>query len=186
MAARRQRRNRARAERRRRARVHLMGAGRVIEAQRQVQRGSSAPQKKANGRHRFAKSVRRTKQKRRRRPSSKPAHMAGAAPQLRKSGRLRRLPLRSPSTRNREKPVSVPLVDNPAVLRRRPSLGLQWAAVPQTVPPRWDELRTMEFYSKLKYKSRGRYTWPWWILVHPEIMPPLRLWWIGNCLVPRM
>ena len=67
MAARKQRRNRARAERRRRARVHLMAAGKVIEAQRKVQRGSSTPQKKANGRRRFAKSVRRTKQKRRRR-----------------------------------------------------------------------------------------------------------------------
>ena len=67
MAARKQRRNRARAERRRRARVHLMAAGQVIEAQRKIQRGSSTPQKKANGRHRFAKSVRRTKQKRRRR-----------------------------------------------------------------------------------------------------------------------
>ena len=44
-----------------------MAAGKVIEAQRKVQRGSSTPHKKANGRHRFAKSVRRTKQKRRRR-----------------------------------------------------------------------------------------------------------------------
>ena len=43
MAARKQRRNRARAERRRRARVHLMAAGKVIEAQRKVQRGSSTP-----------------------------------------------------------------------------------------------------------------------------------------------
>ena len=39
MAARKKRRNRARAERRRRARVHLMAAGKVIEAQRKVQRG---------------------------------------------------------------------------------------------------------------------------------------------------
>ena len=34
LAARKQRRNRARAERRRRARVHLMAAGKVIEARR--------------------------------------------------------------------------------------------------------------------------------------------------------
>ena len=60
MAARKQRRNRARAERRRRARVHLMAAGKVIEAQRKVQRGTLTPTK-ANGRRRFAKSVRRTK-----------------------------------------------------------------------------------------------------------------------------
>ena len=65
---------------------------------------------------------------------------------LRKSERIRRLSMRSPSTRNREKPVYVPLVDNPAVRRRRPSLGLQWAAVPRTVPPRWEDRRTMEFY----------------------------------------
>ena len=65
MAARKQRRNRARAERRRRARSHLMAAGKVIEAQRKIQRGTST-QKKTNVRRRFAKSVRRTKQKRRR------------------------------------------------------------------------------------------------------------------------
>ena len=87
---------------------------------------------------------------------------------------------------DREKPVNVPLVDNPAVLRRRPSLGLQWAAVPQTVPPRWEDLRTMAYYLKSKYKSRGRCMWLWWILVRPETMPPLRLWSIGNCLAPRM
>ena len=40
----------------------------------------------------------------------------------------------------------VPSVVNPAVLMRNPNLGLQWAAVPQTVPPRWDEMRTMVFY----------------------------------------
>ena len=67
MAARKQRRNRARAERRRRARSHLMAAGRVIEAQRKVQRGTSTPTKKANARRRFSKSVQRAKQKRRRR-----------------------------------------------------------------------------------------------------------------------
>ena len=66
LAARKQRQNRARAERRRRARVHLMAAGRVIEAQRMIQRGSSTPSKKTI-RRRFAKSVRRTKQKRKRR-----------------------------------------------------------------------------------------------------------------------
>ena len=66
MAARKKRRNRARAERRRRARVHLMAAGKMIEARRKVQRGTSTP-KKANGRRQFAKLVRRTKQKRRRR-----------------------------------------------------------------------------------------------------------------------
>ena len=66
MAARKKRRNRARAERRRRARMHLMAAGRVIEAQRKIQRGTSTP-KRANGRRRFAKSVRRAKQRRRRR-----------------------------------------------------------------------------------------------------------------------
>ena len=43
-----------------------MAAGKVTEAQRKVQRGTST-QKKANGRRPFAKSVRRTKQKRRRR-----------------------------------------------------------------------------------------------------------------------
>ena len=66
MAARKKRRNRARAERRRRARVHLMAAGKVIEAQRTIQRGTSTPMKR-NVRRRFAKSVRRTKQKRKRR-----------------------------------------------------------------------------------------------------------------------
>ena len=67
MAARKQRRNRARAERRRRARSHLMAAGKVIEAQRKVQRGTSTPTKKPNARRRFSKSVQRAKQKRRRR-----------------------------------------------------------------------------------------------------------------------
>ena len=67
MAARKQRRNRARAERRRRVRSHLMAAGKVIEAQRKVQRGTSTSTKKATARHRFAKSVQRAKQKRRRR-----------------------------------------------------------------------------------------------------------------------
>ena len=43
LAARKQRRNRARAKRRRRARVHLMAAGKVIEAQRKVQRGPLTP-----------------------------------------------------------------------------------------------------------------------------------------------
>ena len=66
LAAKKQRRNRARAERRRRARVHLMAAGQVIEAQHKIQRGASTPTKKTV-RRRFAKSVRRTKQKRRRR-----------------------------------------------------------------------------------------------------------------------
>ena len=67
MAARKQRRNRARAERRRRARSHLMAAGKVIEAQRKVQRGTSTPMKKANARRRFSKSVQHAKQKRCRR-----------------------------------------------------------------------------------------------------------------------
>ena len=66
MVARKKRRNRARAKRRCRARVHLMAAGKVIEAQRKVQHGTLTP-KKANGHRRFAKSVRRTKQKRKRR-----------------------------------------------------------------------------------------------------------------------
>ena len=66
MAAKKKRRNRAWAERRHRARVHLMAAGKVIEAQRKVQRGTSTPTK-ANGRRQFAKSVRRAKQRRRRR-----------------------------------------------------------------------------------------------------------------------
>ena len=64
----------------------------------------------------------------------------------RKNGRLRSLPLRSPSTRTREKPMIVPSVINPAGTMRYPNLGLQWAAVPQTVPPRWDGMRTMVFY----------------------------------------
>ena len=66
MAARKKRRNRARAERRRRARSHLMAAGKVIEAQCKVQRGTSTPTKKANARHRCSKLVQRAKQKRRR------------------------------------------------------------------------------------------------------------------------
>ena len=66
LAARRTRRNRARKERRRRARKHLMAAGRVLEAQRIVQRGSSKEQKQ-KVRHRFARNVQRTKQQRRRR-----------------------------------------------------------------------------------------------------------------------
>ena len=67
MVARKQRRNRARAERHCCARSHLMAAGKVIEAQRKVQRGTSTPTKKANARRRFSKSVQRVKQKRRRR-----------------------------------------------------------------------------------------------------------------------
>ena len=67
MAARKKRRNRARAERRRRARSHLMAAGKVIEAQRTVQRGTSTLTKKPNARRRFSKSIQRAKQKRRRR-----------------------------------------------------------------------------------------------------------------------
>ena len=44
-----------------------MAAGKVIEARRTVQRGSSTPMKKKTVRRRFAKSVRRTKQRRKRR-----------------------------------------------------------------------------------------------------------------------
>ena len=44
-----------------------MAAGRVIEAQHNVPRGTSTPMKKANARRRFSKSVQRAKQKRRRR-----------------------------------------------------------------------------------------------------------------------
>ena len=59
-AARRTLRNRARKERRRHTRQHLMASGRVLEAQRKVQRGSST-QKKKNVRRHFAKTVRHTK-----------------------------------------------------------------------------------------------------------------------------
>ena len=44
-----------------------MAAGKVIEARHTVQRGSSTPMKKKTVRRRFAKSVRRTKQRRKRR-----------------------------------------------------------------------------------------------------------------------
>ena len=44
-----------------------MAAGKVIEARRIIQRGSSTPVKKKNVRHLFAQSVKRTKQRKRRR-----------------------------------------------------------------------------------------------------------------------
>ena len=66
MVARRSKSNRAQKERRRRARQHLMAAGRVLEAQHKVQRGSSKKQKQ-RVRHRFARNVQRAQQRRRRR-----------------------------------------------------------------------------------------------------------------------
>ena len=78
LAARRTRRNRARKERRRRARKHLMATGRVLEAQRIVQRGSSKEQKQ-KVRHRFARNVQRTKQQRRRRQAVNRRIWQGAA-----------------------------------------------------------------------------------------------------------
>ena len=44
-----------------------MAAGKVIEAQRKIQRGTSTPMKKPNARRQFSKLVQRAKQKRRRR-----------------------------------------------------------------------------------------------------------------------
>ena len=82
--------------------------------------------------------------------------MAGAARDYAKVGDSGDSPLRSPSSRNREKPVIVPLVDNPAVMRRQTQ---PWVAVGSSTTdcaPKVGRAEDDGLLLKSKYKSRGK------------------------------
>ena len=131
-----------------------MAAGKVIEAQRKVQRGTSTP-KKANARHRFAKSVQRAKQKRRRRQAVNRRiwqELRATTQKWEDPETPAVQPVNVQSGEVNERPVD----GNPAYRTRRPSLGLQWATVPQTVPPRWEDQRTTVILLKIKIQIQGR------------------------------
>ena len=136
------------------ARQHLMAAGRVIEAQRKIQRGSSTQKRNIVCRL-FAKSVRRTKQQRQRRQAVNRWIWAGAARDYTKARGSGRLLLRS-RQHSQGEANERHMVDNLAV---KTALTQPWVAVGSSTTDRAPKIGRTEddgILFKIKIQIQGK------------------------------